>query len=161
MQRQFFRLDSFSRGRVKCLCGKTRCRDQPFPFPWAGAHQDHVVTTECFPCNATRTAGGGQSAKVRNASIMGNQTSILELIASSLDSIGGLERFAWRLCLFSSTPTWTRTANGFVRPAGIPKRIGSRPLLLRINFRMADQLDMIAPPRSAARLPSIDFAEVL
>ncbi len=57
----------------------------------------------------------------RFESYLGSQLSILELIAISLDSLEGLERFARRLCLFSSTPTWTRTANGFIRPTSIPQ----------------------------------------
>ena len=87
--------------------------------------------------------GGGQTAKVRNVSRLGSKISILELIAISLDSIEGLERFARRLRLFSSTPTWTRTANGFIRPTSIPStnRLSSA---VRINFRVPDQPDGMA-----------------
>jgi hypothetical protein len=81
-------------------------------------------------------------SKVRNVSRLGSQSSTLELTAISLDSLERLGRFAWRLCLFSSTPRWTRTANGFVRPTSIPQT-NRWSSALRINFRMADETPLV------------------
>src|SRR5690242_2815224 len=68
---------------------------------------------------------------------LGSQNAILELIAISLASLEGLEQFTWRLCFFSSTPVWTRTANEFIRSTSIPQtnRYGSA---ISVNFRVAE-----------------------
>ena len=84
---------------------------------------NHTVASTRINWNTIRTGGGGHTAKVRNASTMGRQLSILELRAIPLISLRAFETFLLDWHHLTVTPAWTRTLKNALHPSCIPQEV--------------------------------------
>lgn len=103
------------------------------------------------------------AATVLIASSVGSQISILELLANLLILLGATQQRLAVLSILERTPTWIRTLEALNLIIKIElfgnNRSRRRTVCVPTSGRPTNWTRIA--PRSAARLPSIDFAEVL